>query len=87
MNQYPLKPKERVPPNLSNQKTSIAAMKVKKLLFIHGSSAVQSWIFHALVGLIVLYMNLHFSGNDGYVAFQVEGNPVPTVEWFKVGLL
>ena len=23
-------------------------------------------------------------GNDGYVAFQVEGDPAPTVEWFKV---
>ena len=26
------------------------------------------------------------SGNDGYVAFQVEGDPAPTVEWFKVNL-
>ena len=25
-------------------------------------------------------------GNDGYVAFQVEGDPAPTVEWFKVNI-
>ena len=32
------------------------------------------------------FNNSTISGNDGYVAFQVEGDPAPTVEWFKVNL-
>ena len=36
MNQYRLKPKERVPQNSSNQRTSIVAMKVDRLMFTRG---------------------------------------------------
>ena len=33
---------------------------------------------------IVYHLVVNVSGDNGYVAFQIEGNPVPTVEWFKV---
>ena len=83
MNPYLLNLKARDHQNSSNQKTNIAAMKVTTLIL---PLCYVSFLLRLFVMVILHYYFNKFIilGSDGYVAFQVEGDPAPTVEWFKV---